>query len=67
MFVRQRQDLLDFNSFIEVRSAITGKTRLDQLKVWLEVDDVIGTDGIATRAGIWHRDDLDFLDGGTND
>lgn len=66
VLTRQRQELLDLNTMIEVRSATTGKTRLDQLKVWIEVDDYNKVTGdIFTRMGVLHRKDLEFKKGTT--
>lgn len=62
MYCRQKPELLHFNMFIEARSPITGKVRKDQLKVWLEVEDYdAATGSVLTRAGIWQKEDLEFI------
>jgi hypothetical protein len=62
VYCKQKQLLLSNHAFIEVKSLITGRTRQDQLKVWLEVEDYDQAAGeVYTRAGIWHRDDLEFI------
>ncbi len=63
---KQRQELLDFNTFIEARNGL-GRVRQEQLKVWLEVEDYDEKTGdVYTRAGIFNKKDLQFR-GGTDE